>query len=132
MAEEVSLIRLYVLRGMYLLNCVLLGAGVWVAFIRRQEPWDSVSGVAFCFWAALAGLSALGIRYPLAMLPLLFSEDDGYPWITAGCHYVSQLMSTAGMPSELMTYSGGHENKLRERLETSMFPALSRVLAAGE
>jgi hypothetical protein len=28
MAEEVSLLRLYVMRGMYLLNCVLVGSGV--------------------------------------------------------------------------------------------------------
>lgn len=31
-------------------------------------------GVAFSFWAALAGLSALGIRYPLAMLPVIFTQ----------------------------------------------------------
>jgi hypothetical protein len=30
--------------------------------------------VGFSFWAALAVLSALGIRYPLAMLPLLFMQ----------------------------------------------------------
>ncbi len=74
MAEEVSLLRLYIMRGMYLLNCLLVGSGVWVQFIHRQNPWDPISGVAFSFWAALAGLSALGIRYPLAMLPLLFMQ----------------------------------------------------------
>ena len=35
------------------------------------EPYP---GVAFSFWAALAGLSALGIRYPLAMLPLILMQ----------------------------------------------------------
>ena len=74
MTEEVSLLRLYVLRCMYLLNCALVGAGVWVQFIHRQSPWDPITGVAFSFWAALAGLSALGIRYPLAMLPLMFMQ----------------------------------------------------------
>jgi len=74
MAEEVSVLRLYVMRGMYLLNCVLIGSGVWVQFIHREKPWDPVPGVAFSFWAALAGLSALGIRYPLAMLPLTFMQ----------------------------------------------------------
>lgn len=74
MAEEVSVLRLHVLRCMYLLNFALVGSGVCVSFVQRQEPWDPVLGVAFSFWAALAGLSALGIRYPLAMLPLLFMQ----------------------------------------------------------
>jgi hypothetical protein len=74
MAQEVSTLRLYVMRGMYLLNCLLVGSGVSAEFIRRQQPWDPMTGVAFSFWAALAGLSALGIRYPLAMLPLLFMQ----------------------------------------------------------
>ena len=74
MDEEVSVLRLYVMRGMYLLNCLLVGSGVLVSFIHRQKPWDPVPGVAFSFWAALAGLSALGIRYPLAMVPLLFMQ----------------------------------------------------------
>ena len=58
MAEEVSVLRLYVMRCMYLLNFVLLGSGVWVQFIHRQKPWDPITGVAFSFWAALASLSA--------------------------------------------------------------------------
>jgi hypothetical protein len=74
MAEEISVLRLYAMRCLYLLNCVLVGSGVWAAFIHREKPWDAVTGVAFSFWAALAGLSALGIRYPLAMLPLLFVQ----------------------------------------------------------
>ena len=74
MGEEVSVLRLYVMRCMYLLNCVLVGSGVWASFAHRQKPWEPVPGVAFSFWAALAVLSALGIRYPLAMLPLLFTQ----------------------------------------------------------
>src|SRR5215510_5397823 len=74
MAEEVSLLRLSVMRFMYLLNFVLVGAGVAVEFLRREKPWDPIPGVAFGFWAALAVLSALGIRYPLAMIPLLLMQ----------------------------------------------------------
>ena len=74
MAEQVSLLRLYVMRGMYLLNCVLVGSGVCYEFVHRQKPWDPTVGVAFSFWAALSVLSALGICYPLAMLPLLFVQ----------------------------------------------------------
>ena len=74
MVEEVSLARLYVMRGMYLVNCLLVGSGVWYEFMHRQHAWDPITGAAFSLWAALAGLSALGIRYPLAMLPLLFMQ----------------------------------------------------------
>ena len=74
MAEEVSLLRLYVMRGMYLINFVLVGSGVCYEFIHREKPWDQMVGVAFSFFAALSVLSALGIRYPLAMLPLLFVQ----------------------------------------------------------
>jgi len=42
MSEEVSVLRLYVLRGMYLLNLVLVGSGVWIQFIHRQKPWDPI------------------------------------------------------------------------------------------
>src|SRR5262245_61486721 len=62
------------MRAMYLLNFGLVGAGVVTEFIHREEPWAAIPGVAFSFWAALAVLSALGIRYPLAMLPILFMQ----------------------------------------------------------
>jgi hypothetical protein len=61
MAEEASVLRLYVrfyvcaLRGMYLLNCVLVGAGVGSQFIHRQELLDPLPGVAFSFCATLSG-----------------------------------------------------------------------------
>ena len=74
MAEQVSTLRLYVLRGMYLLNCTLVASGVWSEFVHRRKPWDQITGAAFSFWAALAVLSALGIRYPLAMLPIVFMQ----------------------------------------------------------
>lgn len=74
MTEEVTTLRLYLLRGMYLLNFLLVGSGVVTEFIHRQTPWDPLPGVAFSFWAALAILSGIGVRYPLAMLPLLLMQ----------------------------------------------------------
>jgi len=44
------------------------------SFIHRPQLWDPIPGVAFSFWAALAAVSALGIRYPLAMLPIIFMQ----------------------------------------------------------
>ncbi len=74
MTGSVSTSRLYALRCMYLINLALVGSGVVAAFVHRTQPWEPVPGVAYAFWAALALLSALGLRYPVAMLPLLFMQ----------------------------------------------------------
>ena len=99
-------------------------------FVRDPAVWERFEW-GFGKWDEKIQQN-LGNLRRLSFIAIDVGENDEYPWITAGCHYVSQLMSTAGIPSELMTFSGGHEDKLRERLETSMFPALSRVLGAGE
>jgi hypothetical protein len=74
MPEEVSLFRLYLMRALYLLNFVLLGMDVWPGLIHHGKPWDPMHGIAVSFWAALSTLSALGIRYPLRMLPLMLMQ----------------------------------------------------------
>ena len=70
---EVSTLRLYMLRALYLLMFVGQGSiqlpvllnGVGVTF------WH---GVGAAMLGAMALLSALGIRYPLQMLPVLLFE----------------------------------------------------------
>lgn len=74
MPEQVSRVRLHLLRGMYLANFVLLGFAVWPKLIGLHRAYEPLSAVAFCFWAALGALSGLGLRYPLAMLPLLLLQ----------------------------------------------------------
>src|SRR5580704_18639144 len=74
MPKDVSTLRLYVMRFVYLLNFVLLGLDVWPALLRHSGAWDPVKGVAFSFWAALSLLSGLGLRYPLKMVPLLLLQ----------------------------------------------------------
>jgi hypothetical protein len=74
MQAEVSTFRLYLMRALYLLICVGLGSMVW-PLIFHHKPWDDVMhSVAVSLLAALSALAALGIRYPLKMLPLLFFE----------------------------------------------------------
>ena len=73
---EVSLLRLYVMRAMYLL--IFLGQGS----IQLPRIIHHANTLTFSFWdgvgtSLLAGLalaSGLGIRYPLRMLPLLLFE----------------------------------------------------------
>jgi len=98
MTGEVSTLRLYVLRGMYLLNVLLVGSGFVTEFVHRQAPWDQLTGVAFSFWAALATLSAIGLRYPLAMLPLLFIQ---LLYKTFWLVVVYLPLRAAGRPSDL-------------------------------
>jgi hypothetical protein len=74
MPKDVSMLRLWVMRFVYLLNFVLLGLDVWPELFKHQGTWDPVKGVAFSFWAALSLLSGLGLRYPLKMLPLLLLQ----------------------------------------------------------
>lgn len=72
--NEVSLLRLYLLRAMYLLIVVGLGIVVWPDVIHREQPWELMEGVVQCMLAAFSALSLLGLRYPLQMLPLLMWE----------------------------------------------------------
>ena len=73
MSKEVSTLRLYLMRALYLLNFVL-GIFVWPSIIKHEGLSDPLQAVAVSFWAALFTLSGLGVRYPLKMLPLLFMQ----------------------------------------------------------
>ena len=74
MSEEVSTLRLSLMRVVYLGNFVVLGFDAWPRIVHQERALDPLPGVAFSFWAALSALSGLGIRYPLAMLPLLLLQ----------------------------------------------------------
>lgn len=71
---ETSTFRLYLMRALYLLNAVGLGAEVWPRVLGFGAPLGGTDGVAYAFWATLSLLAALGIRYPLKMLPLLLVQ----------------------------------------------------------
>lgn len=74
MSDQVSMLRLYLMRSLYLLTFVGLGIDVWPELINPGKSWDPMYGVAFSFWAAYSALMGLGVRYPLAMLPLLILQ----------------------------------------------------------
>jgi hypothetical protein len=71
---EVSLLRLYLLRAMYLLIVVGLAATIWPLLISHGSDWPLMNGVVAAMLAAVSLLAALGLRYPLQMLPVLFFE----------------------------------------------------------
>jgi hypothetical protein len=70
---EVSTLRLYLLRIMYLLIAFGLGSIIWPRLISH-EPWGHMEGVAFALLGALSALAIVGVRYPIQMLPLLLFE----------------------------------------------------------
>ena len=71
--SAVPLWRLYLLRATYLLLVVGMGFQVWPALFHHH-PWTLMQGVANCMLASMSALAALGLRYPLKMLPILFFE----------------------------------------------------------
>jgi hypothetical protein len=72
--NEVSLVRLYLLRALYLLVVVGLGVVVMPGIIHHDKPWELNEGVVQCMLAAFWASSVLGLRYPLQMLPVLIWE----------------------------------------------------------
>lgn len=71
--SEVSTVRLYLLRAMYVFTVVGLAIEKLPALLHpaRLSPGDSV---ILSVLGATALLAVLGIRYPIKMLPLLFFE----------------------------------------------------------
>ena len=70
----VSLLRLYILPAMYLFIVVGLGCYLWPDVIDQSKHWELMQGQATCMLAAFSLMSALGLRYPLQMLPVLLWE----------------------------------------------------------
>ena len=71
---EVSTFRLYLLRATYLLIVVGLAFQEWPGILHPPRDLELMRGVVRSLLGAVSLLAALGIRYPLKMLPLLFFE----------------------------------------------------------
>ena len=69
--SEVSLVRLYILRAMYLVLVVGLGAMIVPEILSHEL---TSRGVIPILLGAVWVLAFLGLRYPLTMLPLLMFE----------------------------------------------------------
>ena len=81
---EVSLLRLYVMRAFYLVILLGVGSMALPALTSPGAPLRPLEGVAFSFWGALALLAAVGLRYPLQMVPVLLIQlVYKTPWLLA-------------------------------------------------
>jgi len=71
---KVSLFRLYTLRVAYLFMAAGLGVYIWPAVIHHTNEFAVTEGVQFALLAGLGATAALGLRYPVQMLPVLLFE----------------------------------------------------------
>jgi len=72
--SNVSTFRLYLLRAMYLLMSAGLAAFMWPRVISHSTAWALRYGDTGALLAGICLMAALGIRYPLRMLPILLFE----------------------------------------------------------
>ena len=73
-ARELSLFRLYTLRVAYLIMAAGLGAFIWPSVIRHTNAFAIAHGAETAMLAGLGAIAALGLRYPVQMLPVLLFE----------------------------------------------------------
>ena len=71
--SDVSTLRLYLLRAMYLLIAVGLGMTVWPGILVPGDV-SHMGSVVQSMLGALALMSLWGLRYPIRMLPILLFE----------------------------------------------------------
>ena len=72
--NDVSKFRLYLLRAAYLLVTVGLAVMIWPRLINPPANVEHMRGVVWALLGAVGLLAAVGIRYPLQMLPVLLLE----------------------------------------------------------
>ena len=70
----VSTLRLNLLRVVYFMIFLFTATQFWPAILLHRTPPTLMTGVSWCFFAALTPLMLLGLRYPLKMLPVMFFE----------------------------------------------------------
>jgi hypothetical protein len=71
---EVSPLRLWVMRAMYLVMALGIGATIWPLIVSHGSTLPRMTGVAWALIGTIGLLALLGVRYPLRMLPLLLVE----------------------------------------------------------
>ena len=89
-ASEVSLLRLYVMRAMYLV--LVVGIGMLVLPDLLSHPTNA-NGVTSCLLFGVAVLSLIGIRYPLQMIPVFMFE---FVWKTSWVLFFGLQKLSAG------------------------------------
>ncbi|NKF20983.1 hypothetical protein [Solimonas marina] len=72
--QDVSLLRLYLLRAVYAFIALGLASTVWPPIVQLADLAAGPGSVIRALLGALALLCVLGLRYPLQLLPVLLFE----------------------------------------------------------
>ncbi len=72
--SELSLFRLYTLRLCYFIMAAGLAVYVWPSVIHHSSELAISAGIRLSLLAGLGTTAALGLRYPIQMLPILLFE----------------------------------------------------------
>lgn len=89
---------------------------VWKRYEEGFGDWKQKLAV---YKDNLPKLSAIVIDYGI---------KDELAWIPTGCVYFSALLDSAGVNHQLLSFDGGHGNRVRERLEFQIFLFFSKQL----
>jgi S-formylglutathione hydrolase len=96
--------------------------------IRDSTTWkaweNGFGGITHKMELYITGLSKLHA------ISIEFGRSDENPWIPQGCQFFSQQLKKEGISHKLVTFNGGHQDKLRQRLEEYMLPFFSKNLAS--
>jgi hypothetical protein len=71
---EPALWRLNLLRAGYAFAAVGIALTIWPLILSHPAGWPLMNGVVAAMMTAVSLLAALGLRYPLQMLPILLFE----------------------------------------------------------
>jgi S-formylglutathione hydrolase FrmB len=63
-------------------------------------------------------------------LTIDIGKNDPFRWIVQGSRHFAQLLHEMNIPHELVEHDGGHEDRLRERIENHLLPFFSEHLVA--
>jgi hypothetical protein len=81
---EVSPIRLWAMRAMYMVMALGIGLSIWPLIVSHGSTVPRMTGVAWALLGTVGLLALLGLRYPLKMIPLLLFELTWKAiWLTA-------------------------------------------------
>ena len=71
---ELSLFRLYTLRVAYFIMAAGLATFMWPDVLHHTNEFAALHGIQVALLAGLGATAALGLRYPVQMLPILIFE----------------------------------------------------------
>lgn len=70
----VAMWRIHILRIFYLLIVCVMGIFVWQQVLFESADWTATKVISKTMLASLALLCVFGLKYPLAMLPVMLME----------------------------------------------------------